>query len=130
MVKQLVWMKNGGISIIDWLLRIFNRCMESGVVQEDWKVVCIIPIYKGKGDRRDCANYRAISILSILGKIYGRVLINRRIESTKEQVAEKQEGFRLGRGCIDQIFVMKQLVEKYREKEGIACCIHGPGEGI
>ena len=51
-------------------------------------------------------------------------------ESTKEQVAEEQRGFRSGRGCIDQIFVLKQLVEKYREKEGISCCIHGPGEVV
>ena len=75
--------------------------MESGVAPEDWKVVCIIPVYKGKGDRRDCVNYRGITILSIPGKIYGKVLINRVIESTKEQVAEKQGGFRLGRGCIN-----------------------------
>ena len=39
------------------------------------------------------------------------------IESTKEQVAEKQGGFRSDRGCIDQIFLSKQLVEKYREKK-------------
>ena len=58
-------LKNGGISLIDWLLRIFNNCMESGVVREDWKAACIVPVYKGKGDRRDCANYRGISILSI-----------------------------------------------------------------
>ena len=38
------------------------------------------------------------------------------IESTKEQVAEEQGGFRSGRGCISRIFVLKQLVEKYREK--------------
>ena len=42
MVKQRVYgivveiLKKGVISI-DWLLRIFNKCMESGVVQEDWK---------------------------------------------------------------------------------------------
>ena len=59
----------------------------SGVVPEDWEVACIVPVYKGKGDRRDCANYRGISILSIPGKIYGRVLISRVIKSTKEQVA-------------------------------------------
>ena len=34
------------------------------------------------------------------------------IESRKEQVAEEQGGFRYGRGCIDQIFALKQLVEK------------------
>ena len=50
------------------------------------------------------------------------------MENTKEQVEEEQGGFRSGRGCIYQIFVLKQLVEKKRE--GIACCIHGPGEGV
>ena len=38
------------------------------------------------------------------------------IKSTKEQAAEEQGGLRSARGCIDQIFVLKQLVEKYREK--------------
>ena len=61
-------LKNGGICKIDWLLRIFNRCMESGVVLEGWKVACIVPVYERKGDRRDCANYRGISILNIPGK--------------------------------------------------------------
>ena len=51
----------------------------------------------------------------------GRVIeISRMIESTKEQVASyiymEEGGFRSGRGCIDQIFVMKQVVEKHREK--------------
>ena len=100
-------LKNGGISITDWLLRIFNQCMESGVVPEDWKVACIVVVYKGKDDSRDCANYRGISILSIPEKYMDGV-----IESRKEQVAEEQGGFRYGRGCIDQIFALKQLVEK------------------
>ena len=43
-------------------------------------------------------------------------MINRVIENTKEQVAEEQGGLRSGWGCINQIFVLKQLVEKYREK--------------
>ena len=43
-------------------------------------------------------------------------MISRVMENTKEEVAEEQRGFRSGRRCIDQIFVLKQLVEKYREK--------------
>ena len=50
--------------------------------------------------------------MSIPGKIYGRVLFSRVIENIKEPVAEEQGGFRLGRGCIDQILVFQQLVEK------------------
>ena len=60
-------------------MRIFNKCRESGVVPEDWKPACIVPVYKMKGDRRYCANYRGISILNIPRKIYGRVLIHRMI---------------------------------------------------
>ena len=32
-------LKSGGISIIDWLLMIFNRCMESDVLPEDWQAL-------------------------------------------------------------------------------------------
>ena len=47
--------KKGGINIIDWLMRIFNKCMGSVVVPEDWKAARIVAVFKGKGDRRDCA---------------------------------------------------------------------------
>ena len=86
--------KNGGIRIIDWLRRVFNKCMESGVVPEDWKAACIVPVYKGKGDGMGCASRSGKSVFSILGKIYGRVLISRVIERKKEQVVEEQRGFR------------------------------------
>ena len=33
--------------------------------------------YKGKGDRSKCKNYRGINLLSIPGKVYGRVLIQK-----------------------------------------------------
>ena len=63
----------------------------------------------------EAANYRVISILSIHGKICGRVFISRVVESTKEQVAEKKGGFRSGI-CIDQLFLLKQVIEKHKEK--------------
>ena len=36
----------------------------------DWKSVVIVPLYKGKGVRTECKNYRGISLLTIVGKIY------------------------------------------------------------
>ena len=60
-----------------------------GAVPEDWKAVCIVPVYKEKGDIGECATDRGLSMLSIMVKIYGRVLLNRVIENTKEQVAEE-----------------------------------------
>ena len=38
---------------------------------------CIVPLYKENGDKFECSNSRGISLLSVAGKLYGRVLIKR-----------------------------------------------------
>ena len=38
---------------------------------------CIVPLYKGKGDKCECRNSKGISLLSVVGKLYGTVLIKR-----------------------------------------------------
>ncbi len=43
----------------------------------DWKTAIIVPLYKGKGSRNECASYRGISLLSVPGKVYGRWGIER-----------------------------------------------------
>ena len=43
---------------------------ECGAVPGDWISVVIVPLYKGKGKRTECKNYRGISLLSVVGKIY------------------------------------------------------------
>ena len=48
---------------------------ESGVAPEDWRSAVIIPLYKGKGERTEYKNYRGISLLSVVGKIYAGILI-------------------------------------------------------
>ena len=37
----------------------------------------IIPLYKGKGERTECKNYRGVSLLSVVGKIYAGILVAR-----------------------------------------------------
>ncbi len=46
------------------------------------------------------------------------------MEVTEKKVSEEQEGFRKGRGCVDQVFAMKMLVEKYLGRDKI--CIQPP----
>ncbi|KAI8521282.1 hypothetical protein Bbelb_010360 [Branchiostoma belcheri] len=45
------------------------QCWEEGEIPQDMKDSNIITLYKNKGDRSDCNNYRGISLLSIVGKI-------------------------------------------------------------
>ena len=50
---------------------------ESGDVTEDWRSAVIVQLYKGKGYRTECSNYRGISLLSVVGKIYAGILVDR-----------------------------------------------------
>ncbi len=83
---------------------------------DDWKKAIIVPLYKGKGSRNECGSYRGISLLSVPGKVYGRIVTKRLMEVTEGKVGEEQGGFRKGRGCVDQIFAMERLVEEYLGK--------------
>ena len=71
-----------------------------------------MPLHKGKGDVRECGSYRGISLLSVVGKVYGRVLIERVIECTDGEIGGEQCGFRRGMGCSDQVFAVRQICEK------------------
>ena len=64
----------------------------------------IITLYKNKGERSDCNNYRGISLLSIVGKAYARVLLNRLQLLADRVYPEAQCGFRAARSTIDIVF--------------------------
>ena len=66
--------------MLEWLVRLLNVSFDMRVVHMDWRGACIVPLYKGKlgkGDKCECSNSRGISLLSVIGKLYGRVLIKR-----------------------------------------------------
>ena len=79
----------------------------------DWRGARIMPLYKGKGEKCECSNSRGISLLSVVGKLFGRVLIKRVRAGTECAIREEQYGFRQGRGCMDQVFSVRQVCEKY-----------------
>ena len=70
-------LKKGGMAVLEWLVRLLNLSFDIGVVPMDWHGACIAPLYKRKGDKCKCSNSRGISLLSVVGKLFGRVLIKR-----------------------------------------------------
>ena len=104
---------------------------ESDVVPEDWRSAVIFPLYKGKGERSECKNYRVISLLSVVGNIYAGILVDRDRRMTWGLKDGEQGGFRAGRGWVDQISTLKKIGEKARKKKTqIVCGFHRFGEGI
>ena len=57
-------------------------------------------------------NSRGISLLSVVGQLFGRVLINKIRTGTEGAIEEEQCGVRQGRGCMDEVFSVRQVCEK------------------
>ncbi|KAK3542027.1 hypothetical protein QTP86_010850 [Hemibagrus guttatus] len=66
---------------------------ESGTVPLDWATRVVVPLFK-KGDRRVCSNYRGITLLSLPGKVYSRVL-ERRVRPVREGSWEFAQSVRM-----------------------------------
>ena len=76
----------------------------------------IVPLFKNI-DRKDCRNYRGISLLAAVGKILSRVLLNRLNKHISQNVLpETQCGFRSGRSTMDMVFCLRQVQEKCIEQ--------------
>ncbi len=90
--------------------------MGGGGVPENCTKAIIVPVYKGKGRKGECRSYRGISLLSIPGKVYGKVIIKRVHQLPEGKISEEQGGLRKGRGCVDQIFCFRMVVEKILAK--------------
>ena len=102
---------NGGQELRDRLKSLLQRVWREGTVVEDWKHAELVPIPK-KGDLKHCDNWRGISLLDVVGKVFARVIQERLQIIAEKYLPESQCGFRKGRGCTDMIFTARQLVEK------------------
>ena len=92
------------------------QCWQEGAVPRDMRDSKIITLCKNKGERNDCNNYRGISLLIIVGKVFARVILIRLQKLAERIYPESQCGFRAERSTIDMIFSLQQLQEKYREQ--------------
>ena len=118
-------MKNRNAKLL--LFKLFNLCFISGFNPSDWDFSDIKPIPKKDKDARDPLQNRCITIVCCVAKIYSSIL-NRRLQNYLESndiLVDEQNGFRVGRSCIDHIFVMCTILRnrKLLGKETFLCFI-------
>ena len=85
------------------LTDIFNLSIRLGSLPDDW-TANIVPIFK-KGDKSNPANYRPVSLQSIICKILERIINKRLVNYLDENcvITKYQHGFRLKRSCETQL---------------------------
>ena len=75
-----------------------------------------VPLPK-KGDLTLMTNYREISLMSIAAKMYNRLLLNRIRDHIDALLRSNQAGFRKGRGCVEQIHILRRIIEGVRLRD-------------
>ena len=105
---------------------VFNKCLEQSIFPEPLKKARVIPLFK-KGDRSNPENYRPISLLTSLSKVFEKVLCKRMTKFFKrnESFTPNQYGFRNKRSCTHAIGEVLDYIRNKMEKRnaGSACFI-------
>ncbi|CAF4930862.1 unnamed protein product [Rotaria magnacalcarata] len=106
--------KAGGLPMVKWLHEVFVGIWGNETIVEDWATAILIRLYKNKGDKKISDNYRRISLLVVTSKIFSRIILNRVQALLDKQLLEEQAGFRCNPSIVDQIFILKMIMEKSR----------------
>jgi hypothetical protein len=103
--------KSGGPALFRQLTELFGVIWTQERVPAAWSRSIVVPIFK-KGSRTGCCNHRGISLTPIVSKLFAIVILRRLSASRELTYREEQAGFRSGRGCVDQIFTLRQILEQ------------------
>jgi hypothetical protein len=117
------FLKSGGPILAPLLTRLFNHILHSGCYPKAWARVTICSIHKS-GDKNDPGNYRGISLLPSLSKLFDIILDTRlRIwETTYAVLDQNQAGFRAKFSTVDHIFTLNTIILRYRSESRKVYC--------
>jgi Reverse transcriptase (RNA-dependent DNA polymerase) len=107
-------LKNGGPNLVNALHELIQQAWTSETLPESWTKGVLCPVYK-KGDKLDCANYRGICLLNVAYKVFAKVLYDRLLLHANAVVQHYQAGFQSGKSTTDQLFALRQILEKGNE---------------
>ena len=108
-------LKSCSDGMLDIFVSLFNIVLNTGIVPEAWCIGFILPLYKNKGSAADPDNYRGITLLSCVGKLF-TALLNERMTKYLDAIGgigDEQAGFRQDHSTIDHIFALHAIINMY-----------------
>ena len=99
---------------VDVLHDLLSLIWEEERIPEDWCKGLIVKLPK-KGDLTNCGNWRGITLMPTAAKVMGKVIIKRISRGVDKKLRKEQAGFRSGRSTIEQIFVLRNIIEQSDE---------------
>ena len=102
------------------LAKLFNKCLKESCFPDCWKVSSVVPVFKNVGERSTAKNYRPVSLLSLVSKVFEK-LVNNRIVDYLEKCglfSDFQYGFRSSRSTADLLTVVSDRIARAFNRSG------------
>ena len=115
-------MKEISYSLAPILTEIFNKCLSTGIIPDEWKTAVVTPLFKNKGCKSELNNYRGISVLPPINKVF-EVLLSNQIRSYFESnniFSTAQHGFRKNYSCETALHELLSDINYIRDRNKIA----------
>ncbi len=112
--------KYGGKGMANLLEVLYGVVWTEESIPKQWRQGLIVRLYK----KEDPGNYRGITLLNVVGKVFSKILNNRLVSRLEAERAlhEGQAGFREKRSCVDNIFTLKIVQGRMREGKHTYAC--------
>ena len=86
------------------LLHLFTTSLNTSSIPYEWKIHKIIPVYKSK-DKTSVTNYRPISLLCNVSKVFERLIYDKVISTVANSITPHQFGFQKGHSTLQQLLL-------------------------
>lgn len=96
------------------LTYLFNEIISQKIIPQQWETAVIRLLYK-KGDPKEIGNYRPISLLQTIYKLFTQLILKRISQTLDFNQPREQAGFRAKFSTTDHMFTLTQIVEKFSE---------------
>ena len=108
----VVVLKNCEPELLYILAKLFNSCLKESCFPDCWKVSLVGPVFKNFGERSTAKKYRPVSLLSVVGKVFAKLVNNRIVDHLEKcgLFSDFQYGFRSSRSNADLLTVVSDRI--------------------
>ena len=99
---------------------LFNKCLKESCFPDCWKVSSVVPVFKNVGERSTAKNYRSVSLLSVVSKVFEKIVNNRIVDQLEKcgLFSDFQYGFRSSRSTADLLTVVSDRIARALNRPG------------
>ena len=103
------------------LAKLLNKCHKESCFPDCWKVSSVLPVFKNVGERSTAKNYRPVSLLSVVSKVFEKLVNNRIVDHLEKcgLFSDFQYGFKSSRSTADLLTVVSNRIVRVFNKSGV-----------